>query len=321
MPPRSRRAAAAAAAPPADPPLDGCAIAISGKFDGISHNHGTLETLIRTHGGTVTRSVTKATTHVVCSEFDFNAGTTKIAAGKAKDLPMVDPQWVIDIDEQTKKLSVDDYLWDAPKKANGTKAKAAANGTAKKRTAAAKKADEEEEEEVDEEEEQPKAKKAKATKAAAPKAAAPKAAAPKATKATKGKGKAAVKDEPEEEPEEEKIVAEGQFIKKKGIVIPLDEHCPHANYEVFIDPDSGMIYDAALNQTNSSNNNNKFYRVQVSCLRKVKSAKLLFLTLPTDSIQPQRQELPYLDAMGSCRRVWRKRYTRWRHSPRGYQAL
>ncbi|KAH6893061.1 poly polymerase catalytic domain-containing protein [Thelonectria olida] len=265
MPPRSRRAAAAAAAPPADPPLDGCAIAISGKFDGISHNHGTLETLIRNHGGTVTRSVTKATTHVVCSEFDFNAGTTKIAAGKAKDLPMVDPQWVIDIDEQTKKLSVDDYLWDAPKKANGTKAKATANGTSKKRTAAAKKAEEEDEaEEEEEEEEQPKAKKAKATKAAAPKAA-PKAT--KATKATKAKGKAAVKDEPEEEPEEEskeeKVVAEGQFIKKKGVVIPLDENCPHANCEVFIDPDSGMIYDAALNQTNSSNNNNKFYRVQI----------------------------------------------------------
>ncbi|KAI5461655.1 poly polymerase catalytic domain-containing protein [Mariannaea sp. PMI_226] len=242
MPPRrSARAAvappaAAPAAPPAAPPLDSCAIALSGKFDSISHNHSSLEALIRSHGGTITKSVTKGTTHVVCTEDDYNAGTTKITAGKAKDLPLVSPQWILDVDSQKKQLSADDYAWGANK----------TNGTSKKRVAAADvavadKADDEDAEE----EEQPKAKKAKTTKA------------------TKAKPTVAVKSQPEEELEDEKIVAEGQFIKKKGITIPLDETCPHATYQVYIDPDTGMIYDAALNQTNSSHNNNKFYRIQI----------------------------------------------------------
>jgi len=48
----------------------------------------------------------------------------------------------------------------------------------------------------------------------------------------------------------------------KQLNIPVDETCPLANYRVWIDPD-GVIYDASLNQTNASNNNNKFYRIQV----------------------------------------------------------
>ncbi|KAK7432342.1 hypothetical protein QQZ08_000904 [Neonectria magnoliae] len=309
MAPRRR---AAAAAPPADPPLDGCAIAISGKFDSISHSHSSLEDLIRSLGGTVTKSVTKATTHVVCTEFDFNGGTTKIAAGQAKGLTLASPEWILDVDSQKKKLNADDYAWGS-KKTKATKPKPAANGTSKKRSAADKadeeeeeeeeqpktkkaratraapkstkaakatKADNEKEEEEEEEEEQPKPKKARVTRAASPKTAkvdeeeeeaqpkpkkarvtkaAPKTAkAPKATKSSKAKAES----EPEEETEE-KVVAEGQFIKKKGITIPLDEFCPLATFQVYVDPDSGLIYDASLNQSNSSNNNNKFYRIQI----------------------------------------------------------
>jgi poly [ADP-ribose] polymerase len=36
----------------------------------------------------------------------------------------------------------------------------------------------------------------------------------------------------------------------------VDEYCPLANYQVYIAPD-GTIYDASLNQTNSSANNSK----------------------------------------------------------------
>lgn len=39
-------------------------------------------------------------------------------------------------------------------------------------------------------------------------------------------------------------------------------HSCTASYEVFID-DSGLIWDATLNQTNAANNNNKFYRIQL----------------------------------------------------------
>lgn len=58
-------------------------------------------------------------------------------------------------------------------------------------------------------------------------------------------------------------VGDGQNAKSKKIQVPVDEYCPAANYEVYID-DAGLIWDASLNQTNATANNNKFYKVQVS---------------------------------------------------------
>ncbi|KAK3616013.1 hypothetical protein LTR56_026248 [Elasticomyces elasticus] len=58
-------------------------------------------------------------------------------------------------------------------------------------------------------------------------------------------------------------VGRAQIATDKKLRIPVDEHCPLASYHVYIDPDDGIIYDASLNQTNASNNNNKFYRLQL----------------------------------------------------------
>lgn len=60
-------------------------------------------------------------------------------------------------------------------------------------------------------------------------------------------------------------VGDGQNAKSKKIHVPVDEYCPSSNYDVFID-DDGLIWDASLNQTNATANNNKFYKVQVSIL-------------------------------------------------------
>ncbi|KAF2711880.1 PARP-domain-containing protein [Pleomassaria siparia CBS 279.74] len=54
----------------------------------------------------------------------------------------------------------------------------------------------------------------------------------------------------------------GEARVTKGVVIPLDEYCPHSSYTVYVD-DGGLVYDAALNQTNASHNNNKYYRIQL----------------------------------------------------------
>ncbi|EED18221.1 poly(ADP)-ribose polymerase PARP, putative [Talaromyces stipitatus ATCC 10500] len=51
--------------------------------------------------------------------------------------------------------------------------------------------------------------------------------------------------------------------EEKKIHVPVDEGCKDgAGYEVLIDED-GVIWDASLNLTSSSNNNNKFYRIQL----------------------------------------------------------
>ncbi|EUC29582.1 hypothetical protein COCCADRAFT_8231 [Bipolaris zeicola 26-R-13] len=61
---------------------------------------------------------------------------------------------------------------------------------------------------------------------------------------------------------EDAKVGDGQNAKSKTIAISIDEYCPLANYQVYIDP-NGTIYDASLNQTNASANNNKFYKCQL----------------------------------------------------------
>lgn len=58
-------------------------------------------------------------------------------------------------------------------------------------------------------------------------------------------------------------VAQSQFATEKTLHIPIDNNCPLTTYRVHVDPVSSIIYDASLNQTNASNNNNKFYKVQV----------------------------------------------------------
>lgn len=95
-------------------------------------------------------------------------------------------------------------------------------------------------------------------------------AAPK--KAAKGKAgaKADTPSDSEEEEEEVKEVKKevkkpGKSKTKKEPVIPVDEYCPLVNYKVYIDS-TGLPLDASLNQTNASNNNNKFYRIQVGSL-------------------------------------------------------
>jgi hypothetical protein len=107
---------------------------------------------------------------------------------------------------------------------------------------------------------------------------------PKAKQAKGGKGGKKVKAEPIADEEEDKVEVEADDSKQNGTKeakeepkfteaqvakagtsrVPLDEECPLHGYRVYIDPDDGIIYDAALNQTNAGANNNKFYRIQVS---------------------------------------------------------
>ncbi|KAL6707497.1 hypothetical protein ACN47E_004067 [Coniothyrium glycines] len=56
-------------------------------------------------------------------------------------------------------------------------------------------------------------------------------------------------------------VGDGQNAKSNKIAVEIDPYFTLSNYQVYIDGD-GTIWDASLNQTNSSANNNKFYRLQ-----------------------------------------------------------
>jgi poly [ADP-ribose] polymerase 2/3/4 len=237
---RPKRAAAAPSAPKPKP-FDGFKLALSGKFNSIGYSQSQLETVVKDLGGSVGPRVDGSTTHLVCTRDDFDKQTTKVVAAQDKDLPIVNSDWLLECSEKEQLLSVDNYVFSAQQK-NGTvsdaqSASAPAPAPSSTKTTVPsrgkkRKADDEDEDSKDD---------------------------------SQQKKKAANGSDMNGE-EEVKEVAEGQYIKKRDFAIPVDEHCPHSNRAVYIDPDSGMIYDASLNQSNSSHNNNKFYRVQVSPL-------------------------------------------------------
>ncbi|KAK5110934.1 hypothetical protein LTR62_005472 [Meristemomyces frigidus] len=91
---------------------------------------------------------------------------------------------------------------------------------------------------------------------------------PAATRSSNPKksNKQKAKDEEAEELQLKDInpAADGQVASaNKNLVIPLDDRCYMSSHRVFVDPESSVIYDANLNQTQSAKNANKFYRVQL----------------------------------------------------------
>ncbi|KAF6828954.1 hypothetical protein CPLU01_08184 [Colletotrichum plurivorum] len=275
MPPRrsGRTAAAAAAAatpPPAAPaaqPLDGLVIAISGTFE---KKRAEIEEFLTSLGAGIAKSITKRTTHLITTQFDFDGNTSKVVAARKNDLPIVSLEWAEECDAKGSKVAEDDFIFGAQPKQAAPKKKAPA--AAKKNGASSQTAAQPD---------------ASHSQAAQPATAAPKANGsrkkrtkdaaqsdnesdaqpePKKQKANNGKKRKAapVDDDADDEDTEvdtKKKPGSGQVAKSKSLFIPLDEGC-NIPGTVYIAPD-GVIYDASLNQTNASNNNNKFYRVQL----------------------------------------------------------
>ena len=234
MPPK-RGKKAAVAAPPAAPPLQSCNIAFSGTFKGITH--GALKIKAEALGAAVSPSIDPSTTtHLIATEVDFKKRTAKVVAADDNKLPIVTVDWLLECEKDNTRAPEADFALNSttslPVRTNGT-----TQVTGSKRPLSP----------------DPNA----SDNDAAPKTKT------RATKASKAK-KAA---EPEITAEEAKpgkpipAVGEGQVLKK-DIRIPLDEGCPLTTSVVYIDSD-GVIYDASLNQTHASRNNNKFYRIQV----------------------------------------------------------
>ncbi|KAL3957124.1 hypothetical protein ACCO45_007702 [Purpureocillium lilacinum] len=234
MPTRSRSAAAATAAKkqaqaqqPATPPLAGCVVSFCGKFTPWGHTQTSFEALVRTLGGRAMKTVSKDATHLVCTQLDYRQGNDgKVKAAKDANVKIVQPEWLLESEKQG-----------SPSRTTIISGRTQTLTFRRRRRRA------DDDEDGDDVDEKPQAKKQKANGK------------------TRAKAAATVKDE--DAVKEEKVVAEGQFMKKKGLTIPLDEYCQLANYQVYVDPDSGMIYDASLNQSSSTNNHNKFYRLQI----------------------------------------------------------
>ncbi|KFA79917.1 hypothetical protein S40288_09992 [Stachybotrys chartarum IBT 40288] len=227
-------------------PLAGCVIALSGRFQGYSQ--GSVEDLIQSLGGSAKKNVTKSTTHVVCTEKSYASNITKVAAGKKNKLPLLSLQWILDSDKQKARADERGYLWSGASGATAATAPIHHPHQGKERAHVTVRGQ---------------------VQPPRPKEHSPVRVMTRRRGTTGHKTKANDSSSQPQPPTAGKLdrVTEGQVVKeKKAVVVPRDEHCDLINYKVYIDPESGTIYDANLNQSHSSLNRNKFYRIQASLL-------------------------------------------------------
>jgi poly [ADP-ribose] polymerase len=262
MPPKRGKNASAA---PAKPALDGCKIVVSGTFPGATH--ASIKAKAEALGATFAAAVTDDSTHLVATETDYNKPTSRVAKAKTLGIHIVNLEWLSLCEQNNARESENDHLLGSSPKSAAAQPDAAkpspaqGDGTVVTTGRTRKRASPQVADGASDNETAPQAKRAKGRKAPAAKAgdggdaglqeAKTDGAAPK--EGAKDKGKKAGR-----------AMGEGQVAKNKDLQIPLDEGCPFVTSTVYID-DSGVIWDASLNQTNASANNNKFYRVQVGC--------------------------------------------------------
>lgn len=260
MPPKRGKKAAA----PAKPTLDGCKIALSGTFPGATH--ASIKTKAEALGATIASSVTDDVTHLLATETDYNKPSPKVAKAQSLDIHIVGLDWLSLCEQTGTKEPEKDHAPGASSKDDTSQtdaskpAQSQTNGTATARSRTRKRAPSPVVgNAASDNEAAPKAKRARGRKAVAVKA-------EEDDDAQMQDASNVADAQPEEKKKEraklERAMGEGQVAKSKDMQIPLDEGCPFVTSKVYID-DSGVIYDASLNQTNASNNNNKFYRLQV----------------------------------------------------------
>jgi poly [ADP-ribose] polymerase len=259
MPPKRGKKAA-----PATPALGGCKIAFSGTF-GVPQTG--LKTKAEALGAAVASTVSDDVTHLVATEADYKKPSSKVAKAQSLGIHIVDLSWLSDSEQNNAKQPEDDHVPGGSDKndttpgATSKQVSSQADATASTTTRSRKRTAPPASANASDNEAAPQPKKTRGRKTA------PAANADEADDVKMQDSNGTVDAEPEVKKEKGKGKAEpamgaGQVAKRKDIQIPLDEGCPFVTSAVYID-DSGIIYDASLNQTNASNNNNKFYRVQV----------------------------------------------------------
>lgn len=203
------------------PPLQGCTIAMSGTFPGLTQT--AIQARLKSLGAEFSKSITTETTLLITTAKDLAKNTTKVKAALDLDLPLVSIDWLEECESTQAKADEKKY--------------SLAGGSSQSSV--------------------PSQPRMTAKRPASP--------SPAPAVSTTSSAPAAKKLKSSKIVESTAQIGDGTNAKSSKLQIPLDEYCPLSNhqYQVYVSED-GTIYDASLNQTNASNNNNKFYRIQVS---------------------------------------------------------
>ncbi|KAK4139223.1 poly polymerase catalytic domain-containing protein [Dichotomopilus funicola] len=246
------------------PALDGCRVALSGTFQGTTH--ATIKTRAEALGATVGSRVADDTTHLIATEADYDKPSPKVSQAQSLDIHIVTLDWLQTCETQNAKATEKYFVphWSSSQQVTGSSQSQTTppqtnNTTTARSTRSRKRAPSPAANDASGSDAPPKSKKTRGRKTTMSKTdpADDDSDAPDAIN-----GATQPADEKQsKQAKVEKAVGEGQVAKSKDLHIPLDEGCPFFTSKVYISPE-GVIYDASLNQTNASHNNNKFYRIQ-----------------------------------------------------------
>jgi hypothetical protein len=89
--------------------LIGCHIALSGTFTGTTH--AAIQGQITSLGGSITKSITDDTTHLVTTQRDYDKSSTKVNAAREHDLHIVSLGWIEDCLSTASKVAEKAYLF------------------------------------------------------------------------------------------------------------------------------------------------------------------------------------------------------------------
>lgn len=209
-------------------PLSSCYIATSGRFPGTTQP--ALQQRIVKLGGDIDSKITADTTLLIASQKDFETPSAKVAAAKDKGIPIVSLDWLQHTESSGARADEKQHLLGSP----AVQTTSAPDSSSAPAVANGKK-----------------------------RAASPSTAHAQDHTASQLKKQKKLDDEAESESTK---VGDGANAKSKRVQVSVDEYFPLCSYQVYID-DDGLIWDASLNQTNATANNNKFYKVQVSRTR------------------------------------------------------
>ena len=201
-------------------PLDGYSIATSGRFPGTTQS--ALQSRIAHLGGNIASKVTADTSILIATENDFKANSTKVAAAIANDTPIVTIDWLEETESTNTKAEEKHYLINSPSASSRPTGPVSAPAATSGRKRAV-------------------------SPSTSP--------VPRQT-ASQSKKQKTLEEKTKVDGAK---VGDGQNAKSRKIMVSVDEYCMLPTYEVYIDND-GLIWDASLNQTNASANNNKFYK-------------------------------------------------------------
>lgn len=233
-----------------DSPLQGLYIAVSGTYAPLGYTQNTIGKRIEALGGTYTtyfnQTMAIPACRVVCTEASHDLLKADIIkAAVHNGIPLLSLDWIVACEKEAKEVDVSNYEW-ASLKAAGKRKRPVATETVNSKSAKQARV-------ADDSESRPQAAVGQDTASET---------------AAKGVAKGVEKDTNDTKVAVRSkppvcVVAEGQYLKTKAVTLPADEYCHMKNSHLYVDPESGLIYDALLFKTVISMSQNKFYRVQV----------------------------------------------------------